>query len=359
MQFVVKFRDGRSPKSTTLPYVELVQDNWDDYSYKTTYHATLYLSDEDSVELGAVKILHEKQTGGYGPLPREPFDELAPEFCSLGGDLDYYEKLFKYGRSVYRPYLRGLRDITFSDNVRARFEDLEGYKVSLLRFSGAERTISDAVKLLQRDLPVQKRRGVGFVVRFKTQVAEGANSFTIDFDFRRKGPLPHRMNALIGYNGTGKTRLLSNLAIVASGFGYLTKEELLAKSAGRFIGNPPPFKTVVVVSYSAFDTFVIPGQTNEEKDKLREEGTIFGYVYCGLRERAGEVEDNLDRRQTYRLRTPDEIEAEFLSALRRVRDADRLDALLEILKPLLRDASFQRIGLTRLYRDRDDESLVH
>jgi ABC-type cobalamin/Fe3+-siderophores transport system ATPase subunit len=80
--------------------------------------------------------------------------------------------------------------------------------------------------------------------------------------------LPNRINALIGYNGTGKTRLLSNLAIVASGYGYSSKEDLLKDTAGRFVGTAPPFKTVVVVSYSAFDTFVIPGQTDVEKKRF-------------------------------------------------------------------------------------------
>jgi len=360
VQFVVEFRSGASAQPTSYPHVVLVQDNWDDYGYKTTYHATLHPSDDEIVELGTVKILWERQTSGYGPLPREPFVRLGPEFCSLGGDLDYYETIFKRGRPFYEDYLRGLGDVTFSDEVRARFEDLEGYKVSLMRLSGAERTIADAVKLFQRDASVQRRRGgaAGFVVKFRTQVADGANKFTIDFDFRRKGPLPHRLNALIGYNGTGKTRLLSNLAIAASGFGYSTKEELLAKRAGRFVGNPPPFKTVVVISYSPFDTFVIPGRTNEEQDKLREQGAIFGYVYCGLRELAERVGYPFERRQTYRLRTPDEVEAEFLAALNRVRTAERLDALLEILKPLLHDASFQRIGLTKLYHSEDDRRLA-
>ena len=47
------------------------------------------------------------------------------------------------------------------------------------------------------------------------------------------------------------------------------------------------------------------------------------------------------------------IEAEFLGALARVHDAGRQDALSIILKPLLQDASFQRIGLTALYAHQD------
>jgi predicted ATPase len=353
MWFVVKFREGRSRTTTDeYPHVMLVQDNWDDYGYRTTFRATLHLTSDESVDLGNVKILHRAQTEGYTPMPRQAFQDLGSDYCSLGDNLGYYEELFKRGRQIYRPYLRGLGDVAYSDEVRAAFEDLEGYKVSLLRFSGSERTIADAAKLFARAKPVSKRRSAGFKVKFKTQVAHDANAFIIDFDFQRRGSLPNRINVLIGYNGTGKTMLLSNLATVASGYGYSRKEDLLEKRAGRFVGTQPPFKTVVVVSYSAFDTFVIPGRTEVEKTRLRDEGGIFGYIYCGLRVRTEDNEE--DEGESYRLRTPQEIETEFLTALARVREADRLDALLEILRPLLRDASFQRIGLTQLYADRND-----
>ena len=135
MQFVVAFRTGGSPIATEFPYVKLVQDNWDDFGYKTTFYATLNLSQGETIDLGNVKILEESQTGGYTPLPREPFERLGLNFCSLGGDLDYYEKLFKLGRAVYSSYLRGLSDAAYSDEIRARFEDLEGYRASLLRLA--------------------------------------------------------------------------------------------------------------------------------------------------------------------------------------------------------------------------------
>lgn len=100
---------------------------------------------------------------------------------------------------------------------------------------------------------------------------------------------------------------------------------------------------------------MIPGHTETEKQRLKKDGELFGYVYCGLRVHTDGKAQAAE--QAYRLRTPAEIEAEFISALGRVREADRLQHLLEALKPLLRDASFQRIGLTRLYTDRDDETI--
>lgn len=349
MLFVVSDKNNAENLSAEFPYVVLERDNWDDFHYKTTFTAELSLSENETIDLGSLKILKIDQTKGFTPMPKQPFQELGPEYCSLGQDVSYYEKLFKAGRAVYQPYLKGLSDVAYDDKIKAKFENLEGFKVSLSRFGGAERTISDAVRLFRRVTPSVPRQSQGFVVQFKTTLAENANSFLIKFDFRRKAKLPHRMNVLIGYNGTGKTRLLSNLAIVASGYGYGNKEDMLNKRAGRFVGNPPPFNTVVVVSYSAFDTFVIPGQTEIEKARLQEEGRIFSYVYCGLRELASEGKNQ--QGQVYRLRTPAETEAEFLSSLRRVREANRLNSLIEILRPMLLDPSFQRIGLTKLYSD--------
>jgi ABC-type lipoprotein export system ATPase subunit len=333
----------------------LVQDNWDDYGYKTTFHVTLYVSADESYVLGNIKIIEAGRTSGYTEMPKRPFDELPAGHASLGADLEYYETIYKLGRDVFEPFFKGLRDVAFNDDIKASVEDSEAYRVSLMRFGGAERTIDDAARLLRATTLPTKRRSAGFTVKFKTQLARQSNAFTVGFNFRRRAGLPNRINALIGYNGTGKTRLLSNLAIVASGYGYGTKKDVLDNAAGRFVGTTPPFKTVIVVSYSAFDTFVIPGRTEDEKERLQEQGEIFGYVYCGLRERSDG--DAPHGEQTYRLRTPAEIEAEFLSALERVRRADRLENLLEILKPLLHDPSFQRIGLTQLYANRDNDEL--
>lgn len=353
MKFVVEFRDGKSSTTDQYPHVKLVQDNWDDFSYKTTFYATIHLSREETIELGSVKIFEQNQQGGLTPLPRRPFRRLGENFCSLGTELEYYEKLFKMGKPIYQAYLEGLQDAAYSDDIRARFEDFEGFQVSLLRFSGAERTISDASRLFTRKISTARKKGRGFVMRFKTQVTAHSTPFIVDFNFRRKGPLPNRINVLIGYNGTGKTRMLANLATVASGYGYSKKIDLLEKRAGRFIGTPPPFKSVVVVSYSAFDTFAIPGKTVLEKRRLESDGGIFGYVYCGLRERI----DGSDE-EAYRLKNLEEIEQEFLIALKRIRKSERMSILLDILMPLLHDASFQRIGLTDFYSNRDELSLL-
>ena len=363
MQFFVR---SELPGTSRLeyPYVALDRDNWDDYGYKTTFTAVLHLAAGKKAKLGAVKIMRNDQEFGSTRMPKKPFQQLSQSYASLGSDLSYYEKLYTLGMEVYKPYLRGLRDVAFDDHTKARFEDLEGYRVSLLRFSGSEATIADAAKLLSPDTQPHKllspdtqpqKKSRGFKVIFKTTLASDSNTFTITFDFRRRNNLPTRVNAVIGYNGTGKTKLLSNMAIVASGYGYKTKDDIIQRSAGRFVRTPPRFRTVIVVSYSAFDTFEIPGRTKEENQRIKVEGGVFGYVYCGLRKRA---EEKSEKAPVYQLRTPREIEEEFLGALDRVRCSKRLEALLEILRPLLQDPSFLKIGLTQMFAKRTDDEVL-
>ncbi len=356
MKFFVVDSNAKLPRRSTAPFVELRKDNWDDFGYKTNLSATLHLESE-TLDLGTLKILEVEQSSGYTPLPKSPFENLDERFCSLSSDMEYYEKLLKCGFNIYDKYLSSLRDVVYDEEIRAKFEDLEGYKVSLLRFSGAERFISEAERLFKKRAIPKKRSESqqGFKLTFKTSVAETANPFAIRFDFQDSG-MSNRLQVVIGYNGTGKTRLLSNLAIAAWNFGYEDKDAMLNKAAGRFIGPVPRFETVIVVSYSAFDTFAIPGSTDSAKGKIRKTGGLFGYVYCGLRELDGVGKSQSQK--NFRLRTPDEIEQEFLSAINRIRESARLDALVVVLEPLLKDASFQRIGLTQLYSESSDRDIT-
>ena len=86
MHFAVKFRDGHNSTTARFPNVLLAQDNWDDYGYKTTFNATLYVSPEDEIDLGVVKILNHAQMGGGTPLPREPFEHTWQRILFVGRD---------------------------------------------------------------------------------------------------------------------------------------------------------------------------------------------------------------------------------------------------------------------------------
>jgi len=348
MKFLVIKRTQKAPKKLPFPCVILRRSDWDDYGYKTTFDVSIHLSPDDTLEPGPIKIMHEEQEGGYTPMPEGVFTRLPIEYCSLGNGLEYYEKIYKMGKTKRESYLKALGDVAWSDTRASKFEDLQGFKVSLLRFSGSERIIADARKLLKKRKPAVRQKRRGFRIRFKTRLAHRTKPILADFSFVKRGNLPNRVNALIGYNGTGKTKLLSNLAMVASQYGFESAEDSFTNSAGRFVVTKPPVHRVIVISYSAFDTFVIPDADEAER---------VGYIYCGLRMLVQPL-DGKPRTPVYALKNPEAIELDFIEALKRVINLGRQQILTDVLKPLLTDSSFKRIGLTVLLQDFDEDEMV-
>lgn len=348
MKFLTLKKTQKLPKKLSYPFVILRQGDWDDYGYKTTFDVSIHLSTIETIEPGVIKILKFDQTGGFTPMPKGEFSKLNKEYCSLGNGLEYYEEIFKLGKPIGEAYLKALGDVVWSDTKRAKFEDLQGFKASLLRFSGSERVIDDARRLLKKRTPIIRHRRRGFRIRLKTRLSPNSKTVIADFNFLKKGNLPNRVNALIGYNGTGKTKLLSNLAMVASQYGFESAEDSFTSSAGRFVVNKPPIHRVIVISYSAFDTFVIPNE--EEAERV-------GYIYCGLRTLVPPI-DGRRRPPVYSLKSPQEIELDFLKALRLVIALKRQEILTSALKPLLNDTSFKRIGLTVLMTEFDEADMI-
>ena len=339
MRFYTDTQFQKLKRRPPYPFVVLTWDSWDDYGYKTTFDARVYLSVTEAIDLGVVKILEFSQEGGRTKLPAQPFNELGDEYCSLGHGLDYYEAVHRLGRELRTSYLRAVGDVAWSEERLARFEDLEGFKVSLLRFSGAERLIEDAAKFLRQENRRRLRKRTSVVFTFKTSIGRDGPSLVGKFSFAREKRLPNRVNALIGYNGTGKTRLLSNLAIVASEYGYDSKRQRLEHTFGRFVGAKPPFARVVVVSYSAFDNFIIPDA--EEAERV-------GYIYCGLRVKIHPI-DKEPEEPIYGLKDPEAIDKDFVGALQRIHELKRVERLQNAIRPLLDDGSFIKIGLAGLF----------
>lgn len=340
--------DDWVPGDNNYPYAILNRDNWDDFGYRTSFFVKLFLSETESIDLGTVKILRNDQNiGGYTLLPSNRFARLGSKYCSLGINIDYYEKLISTDRRLATDFLDRLSDVCVSNQRLARFKDLEGFNVSLLRFSSSEKLIERVKKFIEnaelRKLKRTKTRG--FVLQFQTRIASDPEPFTVKFDFKRRGLLPNRINVLIGYNGSGKTSLLSNLAIAISGYGYTDKESLLEKRAGKFLGIAPALKGPLVISYSALDTFEIPGQDAQEQEHQTIYGSLFGYVYCGLREH---IEGPADEPPRYRLKSPEELNSEFNNCVEGVATLPEKEkrTFHKILKSLRLETSFAKTSVS-------------
>jgi ABC-type cobalamin/Fe3+-siderophores transport system ATPase subunit len=333
MRFVVL--SSPKPPTKNFPVVILAPDSWDDYGLKTMFRVTYWVAAAESTELGSVKILNRGQKHGRTQIP-DRFTELREDYCSLGQNLEYYETIRKLPKKEYEALLTGLRDVVFSRLIRAGFEDEQGFKDSLLRSTAATSALEIAPSFFSVQAAPPSERGP--MLHFKTSV--GGTSFLTSFDFDGDKRLPGRVNTIIGYNGTGKTQLLANLAMVACTSATSKSADKVHGRYGELIDSPHSFGAVIAVSYSAFDTFDVPGENVAQRKRVAQEGELLGYVYCGLRD--------LESAQTSkrpRLKSFSDLSDDFARALDAIAERKRQALFVEALAPIALEASLQRLGI--------------
>ncbi len=276
---VVERHEPRVPPPgwAAFPLLFLVRDAWDDFGYRTMFHAILWLSGGENVDLDVVKILRAGQKPGPTDLPAQ-FGEVGPQYCSLGQAYSYYERVAALPADVGRPLLRALGDVVEDDERRAAFEHEPGFVTSLLRFDGARTALSDARPLFARDETLAPHTAVPVTFSYKLP----SDGPVLAFRFDSASEIPTDLAVIVGYNGVGKTRLLANLAHLAVAGGAETSPQESMDPLGRWVGQRPEFGSVITISYSAFDDFEIPQVGNRSAAQ--------SYTYCGLRMRGDDPE---------------------------------------------------------------------
>lgn len=312
--------------------VGLRWDNWDDYGFKTSFEAQVRFPGQKPTDLGVVKILRADQDGGRTELPKE-FVRLSEDFCSLGQSLAYYEILHKLGTWA-QTYLHALRDVVVSPIILKSFETHKGFRDSFLRSSGAEIALSDAPNLFlsERSEPQDSETGI---LTFGLRTTVGGNTFEFAVDLGRH-ELDERCAVVIGYNASGKTKLLGNIGMIASRKRDDPDALRIRREFGDFLTSPPTLSGVLAFSYSAFDRFEIPRISSEAQipnDRTAEEAEgQRGYVYCGLRRAGGNGQE---------LKTSEELTAEFLRALERCKSRGLRDRFLRCMAILAEEPSLR------------------
>lgn len=397
-----------------FPSITLHPDSWDDFGFKTTFFATFWGSKDRSVDLLDVKIMRQGMTVATSTPPL-PFlnDGALPEDCaSLGANYDYYKRVNSLGEELSGSILRGMRDVTFDTGRRSMMEAELAYKSSLLRLRPARdalnRMILENAKRLGIE-PETPQPNVEVVARPaeadrateaqprtsdpKKAVDENGHSDTgeaakepetrtaalrilfsppkradrrlipdrVDFDFAGPPKLPSSLIALVGPNGTGKTTLLSELAL-AMFFGSAAPGD---QPAGSLDIPSGAVRDVIFISYSAYDSFEIPQDQKLGQD-ARDDLARQGYVYVGLRKLDAD-EEAAGRNREHRLKTIQELDDEFASNVERLATADefapdpdrsnRIVLYAKALGILISDPSFAAI-MEVGQKVRDDE-VIH
>lgn len=355
-------------------------DNWNDYSFMTLYH--LYYKhgpDETDVTfIGGVKILKMGQTKKDYSLVTEKFERLSPEYVSVGTSLDYYQRLNEIPLNHRQKIIVSLNDVVGNPELVKKFQDEDGWGVSLFRDN------QDWPGFLQ-DAGILYAGSFSALPDIDAQFGFSANKKTepINFNFsspepddydgpyRRIGPsrkktlLPDRVVVLVGRNGSGKSTLLSRLARVA----FASPQERKTKeieSLGVLEPQSIGFMRVITISYSAFDSFVVPGSASRDLSQIAEdiENGTGRFVFCGLRDIVAEAREDLsaaekidvktmfqndsnfsaDRRTSTCLKSIDALAKEFGRLVGRIRESDLKELFSAALGPLLGDPSFVELN---------------
>lgn len=372
--------------SISSPFA-LQQDNWNDFGFRTLYHLYYNTPGEDATLIGGVRILRRGQADRDKLQINKPFDVLGEEFCSVGTSLDYYQRLNSLPAETRARVVNALRDVAASPMLRESFSSEPGWHTSLFRDnSDWHRFLDDAHALYSNNFAalVDSQEALTFL--------PGGGSTPIELNFsadhsslflvtpRRIGPnrkravLPERVIVLVGRNGSGKSTLLSRIAHVA--FAAPEQRSLpYIRRLGQFVPEGIGFMRIITVSYSAFDSFTIPGDREDTlsqaaRDIEKGEGR---FVFCGLRDIVAEARNDIEkargsepsgseemlriegRRTSTRLKSIDQLADEFARLVERIYAANKQDLFQSALEPLLQDASFAELEVELLSKALQEE----
>ncbi|SKB01838.1 AAA domain-containing protein, putative AbiEii toxin, Type IV TA system [Prosthecobacter debontii] len=348
-------RQNESVPSITGSWLAyLNKDRWDDWGkYCTQFYLTLVDPAGTKHSIGNLKIGQrgllpsgggaDLQPGYRRPDIPEAFHALDEQFFSLGQENEYYANLRELGPDVRKWVLGNLRDVAF-DAARfewAKHEDVMGE--SLLR--------SVSTTMVEGQYRRIAHGGVNLTpyhFSYAPPLDVEGTSDSLSFSVIPDSVPPTNVQVIIGRNGVGKTRLLSNMTKAVLGteaereqFGEFTWDHtVMGPSLSREVGR---FSNVVLVSFSAFDSSDLVSR--DELDQSR-----ISYSYVGLRQdtQHGTTTNPLQPSPLGAPKTNDELADEFVRSLKECQVGSKLTRWKNAMKHLEYDLVANTAGITNL-----------
>jgi ABC-type transport system involved in cytochrome c biogenesis ATPase subunit len=284
MQFTVIPHTARSKELKEISghnEVYLIQNNWDDYGFRTAFLLVFFMEDGTRLDVGEVKIMKSGMKSGYTSID-ETFETLGPNYVSLGQDQDYYETLLVLEEEPRIEILNALRDVVWNEPIRNGLEEESAFRTSLMRSVGGER-FKKLITVVHNDATLTP---FNFTFEFPDGVAQ------IPFEVVPNSLPPSNIHVVIGRNGVGKTRLLTSISSLLRN-GRDKRLGRLSFHGDDQVTAKDQFANLVTVAFSAFDKFEPLQRPATRKLRGLKSGTKSGikYTYVGLKKRTRKGDD--------------------------------------------------------------------
>jgi predicted ATPase len=323
----------------------LIKNDWNDwFKFETLFRVFVFDESGSRIEIGYVKIgqfnMAEDQKSPNLP---ETFDELGPEFFSLGQDESYYEAIYGLKAELRTAVLKALRDVVADEDLwnRAKVESVT--QSSLLREVTESTVEGQFRRLLQGGARLTPYRFVYAPPPYDDKSPTPPPlEFIVTPDFRP----PSNVHVLIGRNGVGKTRMLNLMARAI--LGEPNSGEFTNSTVHR---NSLPLANLVSVSFSAFDNFE-PLPDRQEVATIQDISTNrINCSYVGLKR------TKADSEKSQSPKSPAELAAEFVESFKVCRKGPRAVRWRKALEALEADPIFQEAGVASMATAEDAEKI--
>jgi predicted ATPase len=316
-------------------YFYLMEDNWDDFGFKTGYKLVFVDSMGNNHELGFLHIGCKGQKKGRAPVPKI-FNELNDKFFSLGVNEHYYDKLRMLGNEIRECVLRSMRDIAYDEVLLTEVKDEPVVVTSFLR----SKMIS-GIRGQFRRIALGGMRYSDYDFSYMIDRDTDDNKM-LRFQVKPESLPPTNIHAIIGRNGVGKSHLLNNMTRLLIGNDDPNTRGFFKYATGTVADDY--FVNVISIAFSAFDRFVPVDQPSSgEKAVL--------YNYVGLKHKLDPGSSN------YEFLSPDQLASQFVASLQVCSQGGKNAQWRRAIASLYSDPVFKEYDVESLLGDKRKLSL--
>lgn len=303
-------------------------DNWNDFSFYTTYHlhASKKLTQGVTTYLGSMHIckfgqkmmegmLVKDLVNGYGNV----FTQLPADFYTISFSIDLFKSvsLLLKTQEERAVFVKSLNFVFGKDDPRfKRIKKEECYKSTVVKRGASMDAfeLKKAKQIMYSEEVFYDLERQNLKVFYQQSNEEINLKFSCPDGVKDIPGIPYGIVAFIGHNGCGKSSLLYQLAkLIYTSPNQRHHMKDIIKVTPSDVGT----SRLLMFSYSAFDNFLFPGNTLSDYRLMAEgvQNRKGRFIYCGVRDVKSEMESLIDE-QVQKEQKEDDVKDNLVKQLR-------------------------------------------